>query len=135
MFSGRYTYKPLQNHGRDSLYDRRPDLGRRQLAAPSELLLEDRDHRCAVHNQGARVLWRYERAAWLYERGEVVLFLDEKPYLQAVARRVATQPMRPGQIERREFEDKRQGTVTFLAALHVYAVLLTLHNHMPDPPG
>jgi transposase len=70
--------------------------------------------------KAARILWRYERALWLYERGEVVLCVDEKPHLQAVARRVPTQPMRPGQIERREFEYTRHGTVTFLAALNVY---------------
>lgn len=70
--------------------------------------------------QAARILWRYERVVWLYERGEVVLCLDEKPHLQAVTRRVPTQSMRPGQIERREFEYTRHGTVTFLAALNVY---------------
>ncbi|SRR6266487_2549501 len=70
--------------------------------------------------KAAQILWRYERVAWLYERGEVVLCLDEKPHLQALARRVPTQPMRPGQIERHEFEYKRHGTVTFLAALNVY---------------
>lgn len=70
--------------------------------------------------RAAKVLWRYERVAWLYERGEVVLCLDEKPHVQALARRVPTQPRRPGQIARREFEYKRHGTVTFLVALHVY---------------
>jgi transposase len=70
--------------------------------------------------KAARILWRYERVAWLYERDEVVLCLDEKPNLQALARRVPTQPMRPGQIERREFEYTRHGTVTFFVALNVY---------------
>jgi DDE superfamily endonuclease len=70
--------------------------------------------------RAARILWRYERVAWLYERGEVVLCLDEKPNLQALARRVPAQRMQPGQIERREFEYIRQGTVTVLAALNVY---------------
>lgn len=70
--------------------------------------------------KAARILWRYERVAWLYARGEVVLCLDEKPNLQALARRVPTQLMRPGQIERREFEYTRHGTITFLAALNVY---------------
>jgi hypothetical protein len=69
--------------------------------------------------KAAKILWRYERVAWLYERGEVVLCLDEKPHVQALARREATQPMRPGQIERRECEYKRHGTVTFLVALNV----------------
>jgi DDE superfamily endonuclease len=71
--------------------------------------------------KAARILGRYERGVWLYERGEVVLCGDETPHLQAVARRVPTPPMRPGQSERREFEDTRHGTVTCLAALNVYA--------------
>jgi DDE superfamily endonuclease len=69
--------------------------------------------------KAARIWWRYARGAWLYERGEVVLCWDEKPNLQALARRVPTQLMPPGQIARREFEDTRHGTVTFLAALNV----------------
>jgi hypothetical protein len=70
--------------------------------------------------RAAKILWRYERVAWLYERDEVLLCLDEKPNIQALARRVPTQPMRPGQIERREFEYTRHGTVTFLVAFNVY---------------
>jgi DDE superfamily endonuclease len=70
--------------------------------------------------RAAKILWRYERAAWLYERGEVVLCLDEKPNMQALARRVPTQPMHAGQIERREFEYTRHGTVTFLVSFNVY---------------
>jgi transposase len=68
----------------------------------------------------ARILWRYERVAWLYARGEVVLCVDEKPHMQVLVRRGPTQPMRRGPIARREFEYKRDGTVTFLAALNVY---------------
>jgi hypothetical protein len=84
--------------------------------------------------KAARILWRYARVVWLYERGEVVRCRDETPPLQAVARRVPTQPMRPGQIERREFEDLRHGTVTFLAALNVYdgtmwGCCLEAHDH------
>ncbi len=69
--------------------------------------------------RAAKILWRYERAAWLYERGEVVLCLDEKPNRQALARRVPTRPMQTGQIERREFEYTRHGTVTFLVSFNV----------------
>jgi hypothetical protein len=50
----------------------------------------------------------------------VALWLDEKPHIQALARRVPTQPMHRGQIERRELEYIRHGTVTFLVAVHVY---------------
>jgi transposase len=70
--------------------------------------------------QAAKILWRYERVEWLYERDEVVLCLDEKPHMQVLVRRCPPQPMRRGQITRREFEYKREGTVTFLAALNVY---------------
>jgi hypothetical protein len=70
--------------------------------------------------RAAKILWRDERAAWLYERGEVVLCLDEKPNRQALARRVPTQPMHAGQMERREFEYPRRGTVTFLVSFNVY---------------
>jgi hypothetical protein len=69
--------------------------------------------------QAAKMLWRYERVAWLHDRGEVVLCVDEKPHLQVLVRRVPTPPMRRGQMARREFEYKRDGTVTFLAALNV----------------
>lgn len=70
--------------------------------------------------QAAKILWRYERVAWLYNRGEMGLCVDEKPPLPVLVRRVPTQPRRRGQIARREFEYKREGTVTFLAALNVY---------------
>jgi hypothetical protein len=70
--------------------------------------------------RAARVLWCYERAAELAERGEVVICLDEKPHLQALERRCPTTPMRSGQIERREFEYMRHGTVNFLVALVVH---------------
>jgi DDE superfamily endonuclease len=68
----------------------------------------------------AKVLWRYEHVEWLYARGELVLCLDEKPHMQVLVRRVPTQPMQRGQMARREFEYKRQGTVTFLVSLNVY---------------
>jgi DDE superfamily endonuclease len=68
----------------------------------------------------AKVLWCYERIDWLHQRGEVVICMDEKPNLQALSRTMPQQPMQPGRIERREFEYKRHGTVTFLAAFNVY---------------
>jgi hypothetical protein len=68
----------------------------------------------------AKVLWCYERVSWLHERGEVVICLDEKPNIQALSRAVPRQLMQPGQIERREVEYKRHGTVTFLVAFNVY---------------
>jgi transposase len=70
--------------------------------------------------RAASVLWCYERASKLAKNGEFVLCLDEKPNLQVLERRRPTRPMRAGQIERREFEYIRHGTVNLLVALVVH---------------
>ena len=49
----------------------------------------------------------------------VVLFIDEKTGIQAKSRTHPTQPVRPGQPERREFEYRRHGTASLLAAMDV----------------
>jgi hypothetical protein len=67
-----------------------------------------------------KILWYYERIAGLWQRGEVVLALDEKPNLQVLEPIAPRQPMRPGQIERQEFEYRRHGTVNLLAGLTLY---------------
>jgi hypothetical protein len=74
--------------------------------------------------RASRVLWCYERVWWLHRRGEAVICVDEKPNIQALSRRAAAQPMKPGQIARREFEYKRHGTVTLLVALNVFNGLM-----------
>jgi hypothetical protein len=84
--------------------------------------------------RAARILWCYERVMWLHTRGEVVICIDEKPNIQALERLAPTQPLRPGQITRREFEYKRHGTVTLLVAFNVYtgmmwACCLEANNH------
>lgn len=73
----------------------------------------------AFRTRAARVLWCYERALDLAQRDELVICLDEKPNLQALQRRCPTRLMRPGLIERREFEYIRHGTVNFLVTLVV----------------
>jgi len=67
-----------------------------------------------------KILWYYERIEGLWQRGEVVIALDEKPNIQVLERAAATQLMRPGQIERQEFEYLRHGTVNLLAGLTLY---------------
>lgn len=67
-----------------------------------------------------KILWVYERIEWLWQRGEVVLALDEKPGLQVLERSGPTQLVRPGQIERQEFEYVRHGTVNLLVGLTLY---------------
>jgi hypothetical protein len=84
--------------------------------------------------RAARILWCYERVVWLHTRGEGVICIDEKPNIQALERLAPTQPMRPGQITRREFEYRRHGTVTLLVAFNVYtgmmwACCLEANNH------
>jgi len=69
--------------------------------------------------RAARILWLYERVDWLHQRGEVVLALDEKPNLQVLERRVPSRSLRPGRIERQEFEYLRHGTVNLLVGLVV----------------
>lgn len=70
--------------------------------------------------RAGRILWLYERVDSLWEHDEIVLALDEKPNLQALERARPTQPVRPGYIERQEFEYIRHGVVNFLVLLNVY---------------
>lgn len=51
----------------------------------------------------------------------VVLCVDEKTQVQALDRRQPMLPMRPGQIERRTHDYKRNGTAQLYAALEVHA--------------
>ena len=67
-----------------------------------------------------KILWYYERIESLWQRGEVILAVDEKPNIQVLERAAAKQLMQPGQIERQEFEYIRHGTVNLLASLMVY---------------
>lgn len=50
---------------------------------------------------------------------ERTVSLDEMTGIQALERNVATQPMRPGKRERREFEYTRHGTQTLIASFDV----------------
>jgi len=70
--------------------------------------------------RATKTLWYYERIESLWQRGEVVLCADEKPNLQVLERAKPTQPMRPGQPERQEFEYIRHGTLNLLVGLTTY---------------
>lgn len=67
-----------------------------------------------------KILWYYERIDSLWHRREVIICVDEKPNIQVLERAKPTQPMRPGQVERYEFEYIRHGTVNLLAGLTAY---------------
>ncbi len=59
---------------------------------------------------------------YLHEPGDnaVVYSVDEKTGIQAKSRVNPTLPARPGRIERREFEYRRNGTTSLFAALDVH---------------
>jgi len=61
----------------------------------------------------------YEKAPELHEEGVHVVSSDEKTSIQALERIAETKPMRPGQIERREFEYERHGTLALIANFEV----------------
>jgi transposase len=52
--------------------------------------------------------------------GSIVLSVDEKTAIQARSRKHPTRPAQPGHPERREFEYRRHGTASIIAALDVH---------------
>jgi transposase len=61
----------------------------------------------------------YAAAPDLHQKGVHVISTDEKTGMQALERKHATLPMRPGLVERREFEYIRHGTQTLIANFEV----------------
>jgi len=61
----------------------------------------------------------YAAALANYEVGEHTVSTDEMTGIQALERAHPTQPMRPGQVERREFEYIRHGTLSLIANFEV----------------
>jgi transposase len=61
----------------------------------------------------------YAEALTAYAAGEHTISTDEMTGIQALERAQPTQAMRPGQVERREFEYIRHGTQTLIANFEV----------------
>jgi transposase len=61
----------------------------------------------------------YENAAQMQAHGEHLLSTDEKTGIQALERKHPTLPMKPGLIERREYEYIRHGTLSLIANFEV----------------
>jgi transposase len=61
----------------------------------------------------------YRRAPELAQRGERSVSTDELSGVQALERKHPGLPMRPGKVERREYEYIRHGTQTFIVNLDV----------------
>jgi transposase len=59
----------------------------------------------------------YEEAPTLHEQGTHLISTDEKTGIQALE--FAIEPMKPGQVERREFEYERHGTLCLMANLEI----------------
>jgi transposase len=61
----------------------------------------------------------YLNALHMYERGEILLSVDEKTSIQALRRKYPHKPMIPGHVELIEHEYKRHGTCCLTAGLEV----------------
>jgi putative transposase len=61
----------------------------------------------------------YREAPARAERGERTMSTDELTHVQALERAAPGLPMRPGHVERREFEYVRHGTLSFMINLDV----------------
>ena len=61
----------------------------------------------------------YREAPTRAEQGERTLSTDELTGVQALERAAPTLPLRPGQVERREFEYVRHGTLSFIVNFDV----------------
>jgi hypothetical protein len=61
----------------------------------------------------------YLNALKMYERGDVLLSVDEKTSIQALRRKYPHKPMMSGRVERIEHEYKRHGTCCLTAGLEV----------------
>jgi hypothetical protein len=69
--------------------------------------------------QVENVCQTYAAAQGNYQAGIHTVSTDEMSSIQALERLFPTKPMRPGQIEKREFEYKRHGTQTLINNLEV----------------
>lgn len=61
----------------------------------------------------------YLKALAAYQAGIHTVSVDEKTGIQALERAHSTLPMRPGKVERREFEYIRHGTLSLIASFEV----------------
>ena len=61
----------------------------------------------------------YREAIAAYQAGTHTVSVDEKTGIQALERAHSTLPMRPGKVERREFEYIRHGTLSLIASFEV----------------
>jgi hypothetical protein len=73
----------------------------------------------AFETKCADICAAYLQAPELAEQGTRTVSIDEMSGVQALERAAPSLPMKPGKIERREYEYKRHGTQTLIAAFDV----------------
>jgi transposase len=73
----------------------------------------------------------YRQAPELLTQGERVVSTDELSGVQALERKHRGLPVRPGQVERREFEYIRHGTQTFIVNFDVASGQVATVSHGP----
>jgi putative transposase len=73
----------------------------------------------------------YRQAPELLKQGERVVSTDELSGVQALERKHPALPVRPGQVERREFEYIRHGTQTFIVNFDVATGQVATVSHGP----
>ena len=61
----------------------------------------------------------YQEAPARHKQGDYTMSVDEMTGIQALERKHPTKPMRPGLVERPEFEYERHGTLTLIANFNV----------------
>lgn len=67
------------------------------------------------YQQSEAVCQTYQRAMELHSQGAYVVSTDEKTGIQALERQYPKQPMRPGKVEKQEFQYIRHGTQCLIA--------------------
>jgi transposase len=83
-------------------------------------LNNERDQEPTTFDTGVKTVCDlYAAALMLHQKGIHLISLDEKTGIQALERKHPTRPMRPGQVELREFEYIRHGTLALIANLEV----------------
>jgi putative transposase len=79
----------------------------------------------------AAICLLYEQAQTLSQQGIHLVSTDEMTGIQALERARATLPMKPGFVERQEFEYIRHGTVSLIANLEIATGLVSLPALVP----
>lgn len=82
----------------------------------------------AFRQEVNQVCQLYQKAKELAKQDSLVVSVDEKTGIQALERITATKPTRAGQVERREFEYKRHGTLCLTPSFNIVTGCIDSHT-------